>query len=388
MGGALELQASLRGHRGVVWCVAWSPRGLLASCGADKSVLVWQAVRHRPPPGDDSGSAAGPAAAGERWQCTASLSGNSFLRTVRCVAWGVDGRSLAAGSFDATATVLELVGGKAPRLEAAVSLEGHESEVKSLSYSSSGGLLASASRDRSVWIWEVGFDFDYECIAVLNGHTADVKCVRWHPSSEMLVSCGYDNDVRVWVEDEDDWFCLETLSAHDSTVWSLAFDKTGQHLVSVGDGGAVVIWRRTEAPGAVVGGHPRYTVAAHLTGVHDGPIYAVDWAAGSGLIATCGDDDCIRVLRRDGGGGGSAADEGEDDADDAAGAPAAGDGEATKLRTETDQVWAEDGCAPRAHSGSVNCVVWSPAEAATLASAGDDGLVRIWKYRAGEATGA
>lgn len=163
-----------------------------------------------------------------------------------CVLRSPDGRYIASVSFDATTVVWEKQG---TSYEVVSSLEGHESEVKSVAWSPSGAYIATCSRDKSVWIWEADPDTDFECISVLHGHTQDVKFVKWHPTDDVLISASYDDSIRIWAENEgaqafrgctcrhlckllllthlpclvaclilscclatDDWFCKETLT--------------------------------------------------------------------------------------------------------------------------------------------------------------------------------
>ena len=79
-------------------------------------------------------------------------------KSVRAVAWSPSGKTLATASFDANIGVWEREDddeeGGAGEWECLTLLEGHETECKSVAYSSTGTLLASCSRDKSVWVWE------------------------------------------------------------------------------------------------------------------------------------------------------------------------------------------------------------------------------------------
>lgn len=369
-----------------------------------------------------SSAALATAAAHQQWHCIAVLE-DFTKRTVRTCEWSPCGRFLAAGSFDSNSTVWRVKGSVlAPQavatggatggaggsagsskhgyraedidFEAICTLEGQENEVKSVAWSPSGSILATASRDKSVWLWEAVDDgADFECLAVLHGHEQDVKFVKWHPTRELLVSCSYDDTVRVWGEAEDDWVCLQTLAGHDSTVWQLAFDTRGERMVSCSDDCRMVVWKAqtpSAADASFVVDALTFTRSAVIAGGHTRTVFSCDWARdaallaeGSGssseaaaaataasalvtgppVLASSGADDTIRVYREEselGPGVGSAT--------------SGGSGSAASTFTQVV-------CVQHAHQGDVNVVRWHPTDTTLLASAGDDGLVKLWRYR-------
>ncbi|RMX62874.1 hypothetical protein KXD40_003313 [Peronospora effusa] len=332
----MEQVCALEGHNERVWHVSWRfDSKLLASCSGDRTIRLWAA--------NSSGV----------WECVGILE-DAQGRTIRACEWSPDGRYLASVSFDATAVIWEKQGSS---YEVIASLEGHESEVKSVAWSPSGDYLATCSRDKSVWIWEADADTDFECISVLHGHTQDVKCVAWHPTENLLVSTSYDDTIRIWAENEDDWYCKETLTGHTATVWGVALNSQGTEMVSVSDDKDMKVWQYDANSKDMNedGSLKQWKETSTLSDFHERTIFSVDWSKHENVIVTGAGDNAIRVFR----------------------------GQSTGTSSSFDLVADQK----QAHASDINCVRWSPqlleengTKTLLLASAGDDALVRIWKF--------
>ena len=118
---------TLKGHRGPVYSVAYSPDGrLLASGSADHTVKLW----------DPSNGT-----------CLATLAGH--VSEVNCVSFSPDGQTVASASDDRTVRLWNV----AARSLRAV-LSGHDDQVVGVRYAPDGRFLVSTDNSGVLFIWD------------------------------------------------------------------------------------------------------------------------------------------------------------------------------------------------------------------------------------------
>jgi WD40 repeat protein len=71
----------------------------------------------------------------------------------------------------------------------------HDGEVRTISFSSDGGLFASGSSDRAINVWDAT---TARLLRTLTGHSDAVNSVAWLPDRHLLASGGNDGTVRLW----------------------------------------------------------------------------------------------------------------------------------------------------------------------------------------------
>jgi WD40 repeat protein/serine/threonine protein kinase len=162
-------------------------------------------------------------------------------------------------------------------------LVGHDGPVTRARYSPDGRLVATASADRTVRIWDAASG---ATLRVLRGHAERVNGVAFSPDSRRVVSASGDATLRVWDVATGD--VVTELRGHQGPVFGCAFDR---------DGGRVLSWSqdRTARLWSVADG----SVVAKFE--HGKPLRDARLDPDGNVVATICDDSIVRLFDAHGG---------------------------------------------------------------------------------------
>jgi len=222
-------------------------------------------------------------------------------------------------------------------------LEDHKGLIWGMNLSPDGEIIASASFDHTVKIW----NREGRLIQTLKGHKNKVLSVIFSPDNQMIASGDFDGIVILWQRDGNQFTKFKELPAHHSKnsnsngVYGIGFSPDSQIFATASRDSTVKLWRRNG------------TFIKRIEGYKDG--YQNGHQDGVTSVAFSPDGKII----------------------------------ATGSRDRTVKLWTGDGTYIRTfkntHKDFVWAVAWSP-DGKTIATAGRDNLVKVWNLNGRELT--
>lgn len=152
---------------------------------------------------------------------------------VTSVAISADERLVASASADGTVRVWDVELGTSVRMN-----EAPAEAFFSIALSPDGKLVAAGGKDNKILIWEVE---SRRLLHTIPGHTAEVLSVQFSPDGVHLASTSADKTARTWSVGTGQ--AVRTFNEHAGRVPSAAFSPDGRLLTTASHDGTLITWK-------------------------------------------------------------------------------------------------------------------------------------------------
>lgn len=163
---------------------------------------------------------------------------------------------------------------------------GHEASVSSVTFSSDGKLLASASQDQTIKIWRR----DGKLLQTLEGHKDGVFSVMFSPDNQFIIAGSYDRTVTLWRYNSTTGLFTKhpffRISEPDG-LWAVAFNANNNIIATATENGKVKFW--------TLDGKLIKTIPAHKQ-----KIWSLNFSPDGKYFATASADNTIKIWDSEG----------------------------------------------------------------------------------------
>ncbi|NEO97290.1 MAG: TIR domain-containing protein [Symploca sp. SIO2E9] len=277
------------------------------------------------------------------------------LDAIQSVSFSPDGEIIATASYDKRVKLWNREG-RLIRI-----LEGHQGAVMGVSFSPDSQMLATVSLDTTTKLWSL----NGKLLNTLQGHKDYVVSVSFSPDGQTIATAGHDQEVKLWSLDGK-W--QNTLKGHTDTVWAVRFGPDGKLLATAGEDSTVKLWN--------LQGQEITTLKGHTGGIID-----ISFSPDGQTLATAGRDKTVKLWNW-------SQDKRkftlEGHTDRILSVRFSPDGKtiATASRDNTVKLWNLEGneiATLEGHQSRVNSLSFSQ-DGSILASASSDKTVKLWQF--------